>query len=174
MRRRLFVVATAALSAAVALSAHAARPSISTDVAPGANFAAYKTFAFVNARVPEGMDPVAFQRILTDIETGLNAKGYQRANPADLSLILSLGAQNKTDIQSWGAWGLRTDVWQYTEGKLSVDAFDTKTKQAVWHGLASEDINPGKPNNGAIDHAISKLMEKFPAGGGAGSASAAP
>jgi hypothetical protein len=166
MPRCSFIIMVAALGAAIGLSAHAARPSISTDTAPGANFAAYKTFAFVNARVPEGMDPVAFQRVLNDIEAGLNAKGYQKADPGDLSLILSLGAQNKTDIQSFGAWGLRTDVWQYTEGKLSVDAFDTKTKQAVWHGQASEEINPNKSNPAAIDKAVSKLMEKFPAGGG--------
>jgi hypothetical protein len=174
MDRRLFLAASAAFSAVFALAANAARPSISTDVAPGADFSAYKTFAFVQARVPEGADPVAFQRILSDIEAGLNAKGYQKADPGDVSLILSLGAQNKTDIENWGAWGLRTDVWQYTEGKLSVDAFDTKTKQALWHGQASEDINPGKPNNGAIDHTVSKLMEKFPASASAGSGSAAP
>jgi hypothetical protein len=161
------VTAAAAFSMVIALGAHAARPSISTDTAPSANFAAYKTFAFVNTTPPGGMDPVAYQRIIEDVSAGLTAKGYQRADQGDLSLILSLGAQNKADIQSWGAWGLRTDVYQYTEGKLSVDAFDTKTKQAVWHGQASEEINPNKANPGAIDKAVSKLMNKFPAGSAA-------
>jgi hypothetical protein len=167
MRHRSFVAVGAALGAALALTAHAARPDVSTDTAPGASFSAYKTFTFVNATPPGGMDPVAYQRIVDDVSTGLTEKGYQKGDPGDLSVILTLGAQNKADVETWGRFGLQTDVYQYTEGKLSVDAFDTKTRQAVWHGQASETINPNKSNPAAIDKAVSKLMAKFPAGGGA-------
>jgi hypothetical protein len=113
------------------------------------------------------MDPVAFGRIRTGIENVLAGKGYQKAGGADgdLSLILTTGAQDKTQINSFGRFGLQTDVYQYTEGTLSLDAFDTKTKQAVWHGQATETVNPRKPNQKAIDDAVTKLMAKFPAGG---------
>jgi hypothetical protein len=162
MPRQSLIAVGATLCAVLTFSIAEAGPSISTDVAPGVNFGAYKTFAVVSATVPSGMDPVAYQRIVADVLAGLSNKGYQKADPGDLSLILSVGAQNKADIESWGVRGLRTDVYQYTEGKLSVDAFDTKTKQAVWHGQASETINPNKSNPAAIDKAVSKLMEKFP------------
>jgi hypothetical protein len=31
------------------------------------------------------------------------------------------------------------------EGQISLDAFDTKTKRAVWHGQITDTINPKSP-----------------------------
>lgn len=172
MRRRWFLLLASATAGAIAVGSAAARPKITTDAAPGADFSSYKTFAWVNPRPPAGMDPVAFGRIRSAVESGLAAKGYQPGDPGDLSLILSVGARQKADLESWGRFGLQQSVYQYTEGTLSVDAFDTKTRQAVWHGQASETINPDKPNVKAVDAAVAELMSKFPPGGG--SAPAAP
>jgi hypothetical protein len=172
MHRRTFLAFAGAATGAIAVRARAARPQISADAAPGVNFAAYKTYAWVNAQPPQGMDPVAFERIRSSIEDELFSRGYQKADPGDLSLILSIGAREKTQFESWGRFGLQTDVYQYTQGALSLDAFDTKTRQAVWHGQATETINPDKPNPGAVAEAVHKLIAKFPQGGGA--AAAAP
>jgi hypothetical protein len=165
MHRRWFLVLTAA-SVVAALPA-SARPTISTDAAPGVNFQTYKTFSWVNPTPPAGMDPVAFGRIRSEIEDDLAAKGYQSASPGDLSLILTVGERQKTDFESWGRFGLQTSAYTYTQGSLSLDAFDTKTRQAVWHGQATETVNPDKPNFGAIRDGIDKMVGKFPAGGGA-------
>lgn len=172
MQRRSFLLLASAAASALALPA-AARPTITTDTAPGANFAGYKTFTWVNAQPPRGMNPIAFDRIRTTIENGLAAKGYQKADPGDLSLILSVGAREKTQFESWGRFGLQTDVYQYTQGNLVLDAFDTSTRQAVWHGQASETINPEKPDYTKIDEGVAKLIARFPPGGGA-AAGAAP
>jgi len=172
MHRRVFLVLAGAVASGVALPAGAARPTISTDVAPDANFANYKTFAWANALPPRGMNPIAFDRIRTTIESGLAAKGYQKADPGDLSLILSIGAREKTQFESWGRFGLQTDVYQYTQGMLSLDAFDTGTRQAVWHGQALETVNPEKPDYKAIDEGVGKLVAKFPPAGGAAAATA--
>ena len=156
---RIFLIAGAFALAAGPVTAQ----SVSTDVAPGANFSAYRTYAWVNASAPQGMNPIAYQQILADIEAQLNAKGYAKGEPADLSLAITIGAQNKTDITSWGRWGWRTDVYQYTVGQLSLDVFDTKTQQALWHGQATRTINPGKFNSGKASKAVAKLMKNFPA-----------
>jgi hypothetical protein len=161
------ILATAALVGATTASAAHAGPKISTDTLPGANFGSYKTFGWANSRPPANMDPVAFARIQEDVEGGLASKGYTKSNTPDLALVLSVGAQNKTDINTWGFFGNQLDVYQYTEGKLSLDAFDSKTKQAVWHGQADETIHPDKPNQSKLDSAIAKLMLKFPASGSA-------
>ena len=87
------------------------------------------------------------------------------ATDGDLSLILTVGAREKTDVQSWGRFGMQTSVYQYTQGQVSLDAFDSKTTQAVWHGQASQTVNPQKPNDKAINAGVAKLMVKFPAGG---------
>ena len=74
-------------------------------------------------------------------------------------------AWDKTDYDTWGRWGMQTDVYQYTEGKISVDVFDTKTKQALWHGSANAQIDPNKSNPALIDQAVTGVMAKFPGHG---------
>ena len=152
------------LASSLVLSADAqAKPTISTDAVPGVNFSAYKTYAWANMTPPNGVNPVMYQRIMGDFESALASKGYQKAEAGDLSLILTIGAREKTDVQSWGRFGLQTSVYQYTQGQLSLDAFDTKTNQALWHGQVSETVDPDKPNQAKIDSAIAKLMVQFPA-----------
>ncbi len=146
-------------------AAPAVAQSISTDVAPGANFSAYHTYAWVNATASQGMNPIAYQQIVADIEAALNAKGYSKGEPGDLSLIMTIGKQDKTDVDTWGPWGRRVDVYQYTEGQLSLDVFDTKTKQALWHGQATKSVNSTKFNASKASKAVNKLMKDFPATG---------
>jgi hypothetical protein len=159
MRRRDLV---AALAAAAALVACASQPKVTSDVTPGANLAAYKTFALVEQRAPGGMDPVAFERIRQGVSDALVTKGYTRAEPGDLSVIVTLGARDKTDINTWGRFGRQVDVYQYTEGKMSVDVFDTKTRQPLWHSQATETIHPEHPDPAAIAAAVTSVMASFP------------
>src|SRR4029450_10485430 len=99
MIRRGFVIALAAGLLAVPAWA---KPTLSTDTTPGANFANYKTFAFVNALPPAGMNPGADERVPQGVEQGLTAKGYSKAEPGDLSVIVTVGAKDKTDVSTWG------------------------------------------------------------------------
>jgi hypothetical protein len=159
------------LAAGLALSVTGpASAQISTQTMPGVNFSAYKTYAWVNALPPAGMNPVMYQTIMMDFDAALAQKGYVKASPGDLSLVLTASAQNKTDVQSWGRFGLQTSVYQYTQGQLSLDVFDTKTEQALWHGQASRTINPNKPNPAKVGAEITKLMVQFPATAAAASA----
>jgi hypothetical protein len=144
--------------------ASAAKAKISTQAMPGVNFSAYKTYAWVNSLPPAGMNPVMYQTIMMDIDSALAGLGYQKvADTGQLSMILTIGAREKTDIQSWGRFGLQTSVYQYTQGQLSLDAYDTNTKQALWHGQATETVNPSKPNQTKINAAVGQLMASFPA-----------
>ena len=162
MNRRFLLILGVASGLALSTGVQAG-PSISTDALPGVNFSAYRTFAWVNTTPPAGMNPVMYQRIVGDFEQALAGKGYQKGDPADLSLVLTIGAQNKTDIESFGRFGLQTSIYQYVQGQLSLDAFDTKTQKALWHGQVSDTINPNKPNPTKVDAAIAKLMQRFPA-----------
>jgi hypothetical protein len=138
--------------------------TISTNTAPGVNFSAYKTYSWVSTTNGALRNPVLAQQLIADFDQALAGLGYVKAESGgDLSLVLTTGAQSKTDIESWGRFGLQTSVYQYTEGQLSLDAFDTKTQRALWHGQASDTVNPQKPNTRAIDAAVNKLMLKFPA-----------
>jgi len=46
-----------------------------------------------------------------------------------------------------------------------VDVFDTKTKQPLWHGSATQTVDPHKPDPAMIDAAVSGVMAKFLAHG---------
>lgn len=159
---RLFVAFAAGLTLVPAVGL--AGPQISTQTAPGVNFSSYKTYSWVQAQVPSGGNPILFQQILSDMDSALSQKGYRKVESnGDLSLVVTIGTQEKTDVETWGRFGLQTSVYQYTRGQLSLDAFDTKTKQALWHGQASQTVNPDKPNQAKIDAAVAKLMAGFPA-----------
>ena len=163
MHRKYLLIPGLAIGLALLPQGSAAKPEVSTQTLPGVNFSAYKTYAWVNSLPPAGMNPVMYQQIMMDIDSALVQKGYQKASPGDLSLVLTVTAQNKTDVESWGRFGLQTSVYQYTQGQLSVDAFDTKTEQALWHGQATETVNPNKPNPSKVSAAVGKLMVNFPA-----------
>jgi len=174
MHRGTFLIM--GLASALVLSADVqARPHVSTDAAADVNFSAYKTYSWTNANVTAGVNPVMQQQILAQIDAALAGLGYQKAaDPADLSMVLTIGARQKTDVQSWGRFGLQTSIYQYTQGQLSLDVFDTKTQQALWHGQVTETVNPDKPNQAKVDAAIAQLMKQFPATAAVAPASPAP
>ena len=158
--RRLTLFST--FFAIITLAACSSSPKVSTESAPGANFSGYKTFTFVS-QMPAGGNPVAVERIQQNVGSALAGKGYTKGQPGDLTVVTTVGAQDRTQINTWGYWGMRADVYQYTEGKLAVDVFDTKTKQALWHGQATETIDPNKPDPAAINAAVASVMASFPA-----------
>jgi hypothetical protein len=159
IRRGLVIALVAGLLAVPAL----AKPKVSADTTPGANFAAYRTFAIVNVLPPPGMNPVVYERIRQGVEQGLAGKGYSKADPGDLSVIITVGGRDKIDVQTWGPFGRDVDVRQYTEGQLSVDVFDTKTRQPLWHGQATGTVNPQKLNAQKIEAGVADIMARFPA-----------
>lgn len=138
-------------------------PSISSDVTPGANFANYRTYEWVNVRPGAGMNPVALERMRQGIERAMVAKGYTAATPGDISIILTVAGKERVDVHSWGRFGQNVDTYRYTEGKLTVDAFDTRTAQALWHGEAQQNIDPGRVDPATIDTAVAGVMAQFPA-----------
>jgi hypothetical protein len=163
MRGKSFLVIALAASLGLSAAPAVAGPDISAQAMPGVNFSSFKTYGWAQAQQPSGGNPIIAQQIIADIDAALASKGYTKTTgDADLGLVLTMGAQDKTDVQSWGRFGLQTSVWQYTEGQLSLDAYDLKTKQAVWHGQASQTIDPKKPNQSKIDAAVTKLMAQFP------------
>jgi Domain of unknown function (DUF4136) len=136
---------------------------VTSDTTPGVNFSQYKSFTIVNPTPPAGMNPVAYERIRTGVEQGMTGKGYTSGSPADLSVIITIGAQDKTDISTWGAFGRQVNVSQYTVGSLSVDVFETASKRPLWHGQATATITPGRVSPEKIDKAVGQIMAKMPA-----------
>jgi len=158
MNRRIF----AAGALILALGACETTPSISSDIAPGANFANYRTYEWVEIAPGPGMNPVALERMRQGIERAMVAKGYVRGSPGDLTLIMTVGGKERVDVHSWGRFGQNVDTYRYTEGKLALDAFDTRTTRPVWHGEATQIVDPGRTDPAGIDAAVAGVMAQFP------------
>ena len=162
MQRRRLIIFVAA-SALVIATAAQAKQELNIDAAQGANFNNYKTYTWVKTHPSGGIDSVHYQRILGGLDSRLASKGYRKGSPADLTIALTLGKQQKVDVDAWTRYGYHVRNRSYTEGQISVDAFDTKTKKALWHGQITDSITPGKPNYDKLNSALAKLMEHFPA-----------
>jgi hypothetical protein len=147
---------------------------VTTDFDHAANFAQYKTFMWI--REPRMRDPLMRRRVIDAINGQLTAKGLQLVTEgADVGIIAN-GATTEehtldTFYSGFGGWGWRgwgggvatTIPESYTVGTLIVDLFDTRTKQVVWRGTATETL-PDKPEKTAekLNKAIEKMFNKFP------------
>jgi hypothetical protein len=160
-----------------ALSACTTGPEVKSDAAPGANFGAYKSYEWIYQAPPQGMNPVMYERIRAAIDSSLISKGYQQGKPGDIAVVFTVGARDKVRVTDWGpypyygygygrwggAWaGPSTTVDQYTEGTLAVDVYDVKTKQPVWHGVATDRINDNGADVTQVNTAVSAVMAQFP------------
>ena len=160
MHRRHLVI-TAATAALFLAPAVWAKPQLTTDMAHNVNFADYKTFNFASTHPQGGINSVQYQNIISGVSSRLAAKGYQHHTPADLTIALTVGKRQKVDVDEWNRYGYH-DNYVYNEGQISLDAFDAKTKRAVWHGQITDTINPKKPDPARLKAALDKLMEQFP------------
>ena len=109
-----------------------------------------------------------------------------RASPDEADLVVSygLGAREKTDVYATpisglyygrhgygrhgygyggGYGGSTVRTKPYTEGTLTVEFFDRRTKQAAWVGWASKRLSKSRANRQeVIDKAVAKILTDFP------------
>jgi len=165
---------TLGLAMATLVATSALAQKITTESAPKASFASYKTFMWI--KEPKVSDPLLKQRIIDDVTAQLRAKGWQPVSQgADIAVAAHMATQTEKTLNTFydgfgGGWrwgggfgSATTTVNTYQEGTLIVDLFDAKTKKAVWRGTAMQDVsrNPEKQSKN-IDKAAEKLFSKFP------------
>jgi hypothetical protein len=165
---------TLGLAMATLVATSALAQKITTESAPKASFASYKTFMWI--KEPKVGDPLLKQRIIDDVTAQLRAKGWQPLSQgADVAVAAHVATRTEQTLNTFydgfgGGWrwgggfgSATTTVNTYEEGTLVVDLFDAKTQEAVWRGTATQDVssNPEKQSKN-IDKAVQKLFSKFP------------
>ena len=173
------------------LAACASGPTVKSDYDHQANFAQYQTFGYMS---PLGTDKAGYNTLLTERlksaargQMEMRGYTYSATNP---DLLLNFGAklQRQTEVTpgfapmgpyygyrtgfygGWPGYGWGDDVYQYTEGTLSVDLVDARRRQLVWEGVAVGEVqNPdsaGSQQN--VDKVVAEIFAKYPfrAGGG--------
>lgn len=155
--------------------------STSTDYDPSASFAGYSTYNWISS---EGdVDDITSSRIRQSVDAAMAARGFSKdTRDPDLAISYQVPTQERTSFTTinsgwgggygWGGWGMgmgtsttTENVWQ--EGSLILGIFDASTKNLVWTGTATTDIDGSRSpadRQELIDSAVAKMLGDFPPG----------
>ncbi|AEE67350.1 lipoprotein [Bordetella pertussis] len=171
--------------AAGLLAGCASGPTLRSDYDHSANFAQYRTFAFMS---PLGTDRAGYSSLLTErlkqaTRGQLEMRGYtyDESKP-DLLVNFNGKLQEKTQVTpapppmgpyygyragfygGWPGYGWGDDVYQYTEGTLNIDLIDARRRQLVWEGVATGEVNDlDKAQSAAsVEQGVAQIFSKYP------------
>jgi len=143
---------------------------VQTDYDRSFNLARLKTYDFYRES-PKPGDPLAAspindRRIHDALDSQLRTHGFVRDGSArpDFMIAYTVATQKGFNIRD-NRWGLlqrmgNINVDQVTQGTIVVVFVDTTTRQEVWRGFVSGQINP-KDLDKEISKGMGKLVEKF-------------
>jgi hypothetical protein len=180
MHRRLVFAAAFILLAAVASA-----QDVSYNFDQKADFTKYKTYKWMAAKDAEQVDPLVAKQIVDAIDKQLATKGLAKTDgdKADLYVVYQAGVSKEKEVTSFSSgyaagpgWGGRyyggygggmttaTTATIYI-GALAIDLYDVATKQLVWRGLASKQIDtkasPEKRQKN-LDKGMAKVFKNYP------------
>jgi hypothetical protein len=146
-----------------------------TDYDRNVNFSKYRTFSIMKGN--SSGNPLMDQRAAADVASALTSRGWKEAPAGEAQTTVVVHAATKTKhsyqtfYDGWGGWRWRgggfgqtqTFVTDYKVGTLVVDIFDAKTKEAIWHGFASDALSDNARENAkATEQAVEKMFNTFP------------
>ena len=155
---------------------------VRTLVAPDANFSGRNTFHLMSAK-PRGSeqrspsDPmlvnsITNRRIRAAIRSAMEKRGYRYVEDgASIGIAYYASARQKLDVRNWDygyGWRRfprqRTEVYEYTEGTVIVDAVDPATHDMLWRGQGRSSVSDD-PNKYAedLEKTVDAIVAKFPA-----------
>ena len=157
----------------------ASAQQVKTDYDRGTNFAQYKTYSWENVKTKDQLD---VDRIKSAVNAVLATKGWTQVDSGgDASIVAMEITSTQQTLNTFyngmgGGWGWRrfggggfgeatTTTDTYKVGTVVVDLFDTKTKQLIWRGNASDTLsNNSDKNIKNLDKGVDKMFKKFPPG----------
>jgi hypothetical protein len=176
--------AALALAAVLTAAATASALEVESRHAPGADFAAYRTFDHLprpatddRSRFAPGSD--YDRRVRAALERRLADRGFRRVD-ADPDFLVAYSLGRKEVLDTSGArrelapglsiaWEEGELVRAYTEGTLLVEVVDAGSREAVWVGWATEVVDDPdalleQPERlmKKIDKALRRILRRFP------------
>jgi hypothetical protein len=162
--------------------------SVTTDYDRSAPFEKYKTYTLAPAAAGQTLSPASESALRNAIRTQLAARGVAEstAGKADLAIVRHVFTEDKVSVQQYTDWGYGhgyragwpygygsygmwagapvtyTDVNQYTQGTLILDAVDTRTKKLVFRGTGTAVVGGPESNARKIEQAVEKMVESLP------------
>jgi Domain of unknown function (DUF4136) len=168
--------ATLAAAGFMLLGTMAIAQTVTYDFDRGANFSNYRTYSWT--RGTELADQLNHARVVRSIEAQLGLKGFIKAQAgATPDVLVAYHTSFDKNLQinayssGWGGprfGGLRTGTATTQEiltGTLVVDMLDASTKNIVWRGFASAELDAAaKPEKREknMNKAAAKLFKNYP------------
>lgn len=171
----------------IALASCASGPKIRSQSDPGADFASYRTFGFLDESggAKPAYSSFVAQYLKKAVTREMQARGISPSESPDLLVNFNLVSKDKVQVSqtpsayygyrrgySWGGMSTTTtDVSSYTEGTLNVDVIERSKMQLVWEATAVGRVTDKALENPepAINKVIAQLFEKFPRAAASGS-----
>jgi hypothetical protein len=161
----------------ITVSANAQKVSVGAD--PGVDLTKYKTYGWSNIA---SANPLTHETVVSAIDAELAAKGLRKVD-TDPELTVVVFGSTASDVHasnpSWApalnsiATGVAAGSQSFliTKGTLVVDLVDTKTKNSVWRGQATDTLDHGPTGDKVKDaknvekpikNAVKKMFKQFP------------
>ena len=172
-------VMLALLGMTLVFAGMASAQQVKTDYDRSANFALYKTYSWEHV---ETKDPLNVDRIKHAVNAVLAARGWTLVDSgADVAVVAMEITRDQQTLNTFydglgGGWGWRrfggggfgeatTTTDTYKVGTIVVDLFDTKTKQLIWRGSASDTLSDNSDKNiKNLNESVDKMFKHFPPG----------
>ncbi len=151
-------------------------PAVETTSASISSFDRYRTFTLEFPReAPSGYEvtqPAAEVQLLMKpmVLRSLTEKGWVEVpSDADVVVVIAVGRRETQKTRSLSRSsvvisGDREETIEVPEGAIVIDAFDTKTRVHVWHGIASGEIKgTGSIDTKRLTQTVDRIMTPFPA-----------
>ena len=177
----------AAAAGLLALGGCASGPDVRVDYDRTADFATYKTFAFVS---PLGTDRGGYQSVVSQhlkaaTQREMQARGM-RLDPVAPQLLVNFSATLSDKLMvtrmpsmglgvgyysyrgglysTWPLYADQTTMSQYKEGTLNIDVVDAARKQLVWESVVTDSVTQQMLDNvpAAVNAAVKAAFAKYP------------
>ncbi len=178
---RLPYLRVAVVTGLVVVFAGIAWAKVVFDFDPAADFASYRTYAWIEeegtevSQLPDHLQ-LRLRRVTEDV---LASKGLEPAvapPQTDLLLTYHLNIAQELEVNyipysiyrpfGYGYWPgysyTYTQVRRYDKGTLVLDIVDAKTHQLVWVGVIEKEIQSANPPGKTIEKTVAKLLKNFP------------
>jgi hypothetical protein len=161
--------------AALALAAVVSAQSVSYNFDRSADFAAFKTYRWVEMPGGVKLDQITANQLTAALDAAMAARGLTKTDSetADLYVGYTASLTQQQQINAYGMGG----GWRFgggmatattstiTNGAVALDMYDSAKKQLVWRGVATKTIdtgaNPSKREKN-IQTAATKLLKNYP------------
>ncbi len=145
------------------------------------DFSKLKTFNFIPSE--DKKNELTIRQVEKELKSQLVVKGFRfvDANP-DFRIAVYGGSEDKVSVRNtysgyhYGGWytggfggggfaGSRVDVYEYKEGTLVLDFYDSKRKEMIFQSIATKELlrNPGmEARLKSIKNTITNVIKSFP------------